>query len=121
MESQLDSVFHGSASTEELFVRHEQRWSRRRKPSIKIETEIIFGNDISDEYTVIDIFAQDAVGLLYKIARSLSDLGLDIGIARVSTQGDRAVDSFYVSRKGEKVVDPDLLDQIRQILLEQIG
>ncbi|HCR16473.1 MAG TPA: hypothetical protein DIU35_03235 [Candidatus Latescibacteria bacterium] len=122
MESQLDSVFHGIASTEELFVRHQQRWARRRKPSIKIETEIIFGNDISDDYTVIDIFAQDAVGLLYKIARSLSDLGLDIGTTRVNTQGDRAVNSFYnVSRKGEKVVDPDLLDQIRQILLEQIG
>jgi [protein-PII] uridylyltransferase len=95
MEDQLNSVFLSRLSTEELFARHQKRWSRRRKPSMRIETEIIYENNISGENTVIDIFAQDAVGLLYKITRTLSNLGLDIYTARVSTQADRAVDSFY--------------------------
>jgi len=121
MERELKSIFHGSGTTEELFAKHQRRWSRRRKPSIHIETEVLFENSISGDCTVIDIFAQDAVGLLYKITRALSNLGLDIYTARVSTQGDRAVDSFYVQSEKSKIEDIEVLTDIRQTLLDGVG
>lgn len=121
IERRLADVFRGDVSVDELFARHQQRWSRRRTPAYRIPTEVRFENSVSDGYTVIDIFAQDAVGLLYKITRTLSDLGLDIYTARISTQADKAVDSFYVTRAGGKVETPSELEHIRKTLTARIG
>ena len=119
---QLVEVFQEKVSVEDLFGRHQQRWSRRRKPAIGIPTEIRFENGISNRYTVIDIFAQDAIGLLYKITHTLSNLGLDIYTARISTQADKAVDSFYVTHSGEGKIDtPNERDRIVAELTKQIG
>jgi len=103
IETQLAAVFDEKVRVSDLFSRHQERWSRRRQPAFRIPTEIRIDNTISDRYSVIDIFKQDEVGLLYKITRSLSDLGLNIYTARIGTQADKAVDSFYVSRKGRKI------------------
>ncbi|MDA0748258.1 MAG: HD domain-containing protein, partial [bacterium] len=120
IENRLAEVFQETVSVADLFTRHQQRWSRRRKPAISISTEVRFENNISDDYTVIDIFTQDAVGLLYKITRTLSDLGLDIYTARISTQADKAVDSFYVTQNSEKIVSADSLERIREELIHRI-
>lgn len=120
VQNQLAGVFQEKIRLEELFIRHRRRWSRRRKPSARIPTEVHFENGISDKYTIIDIFAQDAVGLLYRITRTLSDLGLDIDTARVTTQADKAVDSFYALRKGEKIESREMQDPIRKELITRI-
>jgi [protein-PII] uridylyltransferase len=52
--------------------------------------------DASQEATVIEVRAADAFGLLYAIAAGLSDLELDIYVAKIDTLGDRVVDVFYV-------------------------
>ncbi len=120
VQKQLAEVFQEKVSLEDLFVRHQRRWARRRKPAARIPTEIHFENDISDRYTIIDIFAQDAVGLLYKITSTLSDLGLDIYTARISTQADRAVDSFYAIRDGKKIESQEEQDRTRKELIARI-
>ena len=118
---QLAEVFEERARVQDLFDRHQQRWSRRRQPALRIPTEVHFENDISDRYTVIDVFAQDAVGLLYRITRTLSDLGLDIYTARISTQANKAVDSFYVTLKGKKIEAAKELARSREELTARIG
>jgi len=70
--------------------------------------------------TVIDITAQDAIGLLYRITRTLSDLGLDIYTARIGTQADRAVDAFYIRKNGDKITDPAQLEYITRELTHAI-
>ena len=120
VQDQLAGVFQENIRLEDLFIRHRRRWSRRRKPSARIPTEVHFENGISDKYTIIDIFAQDAVGLLYRITRTLSDLGLDIDTARVTTQADKAVDSFYALRNGEKIESKETQDHIRKVLITRI-
>jgi [protein-PII] uridylyltransferase len=115
-EAQLTDVFEERSKVTDLFERHQARWSRRRRPTMRIPTEVRIENAISDRYTVIDIFTQDEVGLLYKITRSLSDVGLDIYTARIGTQADKAVDSFYVSRKGRKLDSPDDMSHVRSVL-----
>jgi [protein-PII] uridylyltransferase len=53
-------------------------------------------NDASQVFSLVEVRAPDRVGLLYRIARALSELGLDIHHARVATYPDGALDVFYV-------------------------
>ena len=83
------------------------------------EPSVAFDNDTSDALTIIDITARDRIGLLYRIARSLYDLNIDIASAKISTEGVRAMDSFYVSDLlREKITDPGRLARIRDTLLK---
>jgi [protein-PII] uridylyltransferase len=67
---------------------------------------------------VIDVYATDRIGLLYRITSTLASLGLSIHTAKVSTKVDQAVDVFYVKDlKGRKVTDANEVDRIRETLL----
>jgi len=73
----------------------------------RIATEIAFDNQISERCTVIDVETEDRVGLLYTLSQTMSELGLDISIAKISTEKGAAMDSFYVSElTGEKILTP---------------
>jgi len=62
--------------------------------------------DASNTATVVEIRAPDRIGTLYRITRTLADLGLDIRHAKVASAGQEVVDVFYVvDADGEKVVD----------------
>ncbi|HET9379312.1 MAG TPA: [protein-PII] uridylyltransferase [Streptomyces sp.] len=50
--------------------------------------------------TVIEVRAQDAPGLLFRIGRALEDTGARVRSAHVSTLGANAVDAFYVTGPG---------------------
>ena len=76
-------------------------------------------NDTSDSFTIIDVSARDRVGFLYHVAKTLYDLNLDIGSAKIVTEGARVMDSFYVTdllRK--KITDSVRLERIKTALLE---
>jgi [protein-PII] uridylyltransferase len=81
-----------------------------------------FENDVSDEFTIIDVFAQDRPGLLYTITRTLSEFGLSIARAKISTEATRAIDSFYVrDAEGKKLVAATRLTEVRDKLEKAIG
>ncbi|MDT0308204.1 [protein-PII] uridylyltransferase [Streptomyces sp. DSM 44917] len=50
--------------------------------------------------TVIEVRAQDAPGLLYRIGRALDGAGAQVRSAHVSTLGANVVDAFYVTGPG---------------------
>jgi [protein-PII] uridylyltransferase len=88
----------------------------------EIQTHVEFDNVVSDRYTVIDIRAQDRLGLLYVIASTLSGLDVDVTLAKIATEVDQAMDVFYVTEKdGRKVTAPERLDLIRQALIHAIA
>jgi len=73
----------------------------------RIATEIAFDNQSADTRTVIEVQTEDRVGLLYTLSQTLSELGLDIYVAKISTEMGAAVDSFYVSElNGDRIVSP---------------
>jgi [protein-PII] uridylyltransferase len=79
----------------------------------------IVDNAASNMHTVIEINARDRPGLLYEVTRALTELGLSIASAHVSTYGERAVDVFYVKDVfGLKVTHDGKLERIRTRLLE---
>jgi [protein-PII] uridylyltransferase len=83
--------------------------------------KILFDNEISSQYTVVDIFAQDELGLLYYVLGTFNKLGLSVEKAKISTDVDRVVDSFYLTdMEGGKIVDQKSLDKIRRELFKEI-
>ncbi|HVX12269.1 MAG TPA: [protein-PII] uridylyltransferase [Pirellulales bacterium] len=95
---------------------------QRRQVSLpRLPTQVRIDNHTSDHYTIFDIFAADRTGLLYTIARSLFEQGLSVGVAKIGTYLDQVVDVFYVTdQRGQKLLDEERLELIRQQLLEEI-
>lgn len=88
----------------------------------EIHTRVEFDNLVSDRYTVIDIRAQDRLGLLYVIASTLSGLDVDVTLAKIATEADQAMDVFYVTEKdGRKVGDPERMEAIRKALVHAVA
>jgi [protein-PII] uridylyltransferase len=118
----LSKVFAGKLDLEEASLKLAQRWRRRAKTRIPVPTQVKFENDLSEDYTIIDVFAQDRPGLLYTITRTLSAHGLSIARARISTEATRAIDSFYVRAAGDaKLSSPEQLKELRESLEQAIG
>ncbi len=94
-------------------------YPRGHRSGAAIRTTVDFDNEASDHFTIIDITARDRVGFLYHVSKALYDLNLDIGSAKISTEGYRIMDSFYVTDLLRlKITDPFRLEKIRKVLLE---
>ncbi len=86
-----------------------------------LPNEVRIDIELSDDFTIIEVFTFDRRGLLYQLARKLHDLKLVISHAKIGTYLDQVVDVFYVTdRDRRKVVDVARLDEVREELLEVI-
>ncbi len=84
-------------------------------------SEVVVDNDSSDFFTVIEVFADDEIGLLHRITDALFHLGLDIAIAKIATKADQIADIFYVrDLEGQKIMDQEKTEQIRETLLRTL-
>jgi [protein-PII] uridylyltransferase len=93
--------------------------ARRRPPSglpprvtPAVATDIRVDNHESSDATIVEVFTRDRLGVLHAITQTLADLGLDISLSKVSTEGEKAADVFYVTRDGAKVTDPAAVDAV---------
>ena len=67
---------------------------------------------------MVDVSANDRLGLLYELARTLADAGLEIYVSKAGTVLDQVADTFYVKdRDGRKLADPERLAALRSALL----
>jgi [protein-PII] uridylyltransferase len=87
----------------------------------RLATEVTVDNRSSEQYTVVDVFTQDRVGLLFAITHTLFQIGLIIHLARISTNADQALDVFYVSdREGDKITSLERMRELRAALTEKL-
>ncbi len=70
--------------------------------------------------TVVEVRSPDDIGVLSRIARTLTGLGLDIHQARAVTLGHEVVDTFYVRDAAGDPVD-DRAPEIGTALMEMLG
>ncbi|MDQ3212822.1 MAG: HD domain-containing protein [Acidobacteriota bacterium] len=66
-----------------------------------------FDNEHSRKFTVLEIVADDAPGLLYRISRVISGQGCDVELVLIATEGKRAVDVLHVMKEGGKLSEMD--------------
>lgn len=66
-----------------------------------------FDNEHSRKYTVLEIVADDAPGLLYRISRVISACGCDVDLVLISTEGKKAVDVLHITKQGKKLTESE--------------
>lgn len=120
---ELEGVIEGRLKVADLVARRSKAGGLPIQPTKPRHPDRVeFDIDISREYTVIDIFTYDRVGLLYRITRTLADLGLYIYVAKISTKVDQVADTFYVKDIfGQKIRAEEKLAEIRRQLLESLS
>ena len=115
VKADLREVARGETTVVKLLERRrlESGLGDRHQPAVKTEV-VVFNADRASE-TIIDVFGRDQLGILYRLAKALADEGLSISLAKISTQGHRVADGFYVTDTvtGAKVVDPDRIASIK--------
>ncbi len=109
-----------SLETETAMVTKRERSGLTERVTPGVATRIEINNQDSAEASVVEIFTQDRVGVLYAITSTLADMGLDILLSKVSTEGEQVADVFYVTQGGQesgqgsgKLTDPT---QQRQLI-----
>ena len=74
----------------------KRRATRKRERPFEAPTRIVFDNEASDIYTVIEVDTRDRFGLLYDLTSTLAAANINIFSAVIATYGEQAVDVFYV-------------------------
>jgi len=91
----------------------------RRAP--KVSTVVNIDNNASDDCTIVEVFTEDRIGVLFTITYSLHQLGLSIHVAKISTNVDQVADVFYVAdQSGEKITTPKQVETLRAFLQEKL-
>ncbi|MEM7766192.1 MAG: [protein-PII] uridylyltransferase [Pseudomonadota bacterium] len=94
----------------------------KREAAFIVEPVVQIRNDLSVEFTVVEIIAREQHGLLYDVAQLLADEALTIHSAHVGSYGERVFDTFYVARRdGQKLAAGPQQDGLRSQLLAILG
>ncbi|MCC5024215.1 MAG: [protein-PII] uridylyltransferase [Candidatus Synoicihabitans palmerolidicus] len=75
-------------------------------------------HELSMERTIVEVQAPDHIGLLFRVARTISEHHFDITFARIGTERHIAIDSFYIVDVSEEPVsNPNRLHELQDALL----
>ena len=113
-------VIAGLREVKSLIERHRMRWKRRaRIVNPNIRCDVTFEDQ--PQFTIVDVYAPDTLGLLYCITETISRLGLNISFAKIATRVDGIVDSFYLlNAEGKKLTDPAQREAVKREILATI-
>ncbi len=121
VEGTLRAVLAGEQDVEALVnrTRKPSLLDRKRRP---VATRVEIDDAASSQYTVLDVYAADRVGLLFTITNCLFHLGVRIHLAKITTMVDEVLDVFYLTdREGRKIEEPQRLALIREGVLHALA
>ena len=110
----VHDVMAGKTAVEKLLA--GRRRGRRKLPKVAVEARVDYDDDVSSHSTLLQVVAQDIPGLLRAISLALAERGCNIDVALVDTEGETAIDVFYITRDGAKL-DAAEQKELKQALL----
>ena len=85
-----------------LWAKILQARSAQRFPPV-VHTD----NKASGRYTILDIVTGNALGLLYRISRVISQHGCDVDLVLIATEGEKAIDVFHITKARAKLTEAE--------------
>jgi [protein-PII] uridylyltransferase len=121
VEDNLISVLTSTVEVGSLVRRRRRPVGMTRPPSRKAP-RVFVSNTESEFYTLVDVIADDRLGLLYDATRTIGEQGYEIYISKAATIRDQVTDTFYIKdAMGRKIKSAEDLERLRKALLEAVG
>jgi [protein-PII] uridylyltransferase len=117
----IEKALRGEIRLSDAMAERTRTPSNREK-TFPLAPDVMIDNNLSNQYTVIEVSGLDRPGLLHDLTSALSRLNLNIGSAHIATFGEKAIDAFYVTDlTGLKVTNQTRQAAIRRALMEVFG
>ncbi|MBI4886382.1 MAG: HD domain-containing protein [Acidobacteria bacterium] len=102
----LQDVVSGRADVTAL-LRGRERGVLHARATPRVAPIVRADSGASERYTILDIVAGNALGLLYRISRVISRHGCSVELVLISTEGERAIDVFHITKSGAKLTEAE--------------
>jgi [protein-PII] uridylyltransferase len=121
VETDLAAILGGALAVEQLIAQRREKSGlpERKRPAVRTEIEV--DNEVSRDFSVIDVYTQDRLGVLHAITQTLAALRLDIHLSKVATEADRVADVFYVREETGGKLSLERVDEVTLALSEALG
>ena len=115
----VSDVVLGHADLDKM-LRDRQRSEKNALAKVKVKTRVEFDDASSATTTLVQVIAQDRPRLLHRIASCFSTQECNIEIALIDTEGQMAIDTFYLTAGGKKLA-AEHQKKVQKALIEALA
>jgi [protein-PII] uridylyltransferase len=119
LRQNIEDVVSGKMPLEPMLKR-KPGLANANVPKVVVPTTLRFDDESSERCTLLEIVTHDRPGLLYEIGAALAKLGCNIEVALIDTEGQKAIDVFYLTAQGAKL-GSEKQEELRELLQQALG